>query len=50
MISDAENLFMYLVAICSVFFGKMYVQVLCFFNQVGFFVVELYEFFVYFGY
>ena len=47
-ISDIEYLFMYLY----VFFGKMSVQVLCLcFNQVVCFIdVELYAFFIYFGY
>ena len=51
MISSVEHLFMCLLAL-YIFFGKMSIQVLCpFLNLVVcFYDVELYEFFVYFGY
>ena len=52
MISDVEHLFMCLLAICNVFFGKMLILGLCpVLSQVSFiFDVELYKFFVCFGY
>ena len=51
MVIGVENLLMDLLAI-HVFFGKISVQILCpFFNWVVcIFDVELYEFFIYFGY
>ena len=52
LVSDVEHLFMYLLTSQMSFFGKICVQVLCpFLNWIIlFFAVELYEFFVYFGY
>ena len=54
-ISNVEHCFMCLLAMKQclyVFFGKMFIQMLCpFFNWVAcFFDIELYEFFIYFGY
>ena len=45
IISDIEHLFMCLLAICVIFFGKMSVQIFCpFFNWVVcLFVAEMYE-------
>lgn len=51
MLSDGENLFMYLLGFC-VFFGKMSIWVLCpFLNWITCCLTfELYEFLMYFGY
>ena len=52
IISDAEHLFHVPVGHLSVFFGKMSVQHLCPLKKIElcFFIVELYEFFIYFEY
>ena len=52
MVSDVEHCFMCLLAIVCLLWKNVSIQVLCaFLNQVVcFFNVELYEFFVYFGY
>ena len=52
MISDIEHLFKYLfIGHLYIFFAEISTQVLCpFKNWVCLFVVELQEFFIYFGY
>ena len=53
MISDVEHFFNVPVGHLYVFFRKMSIQILRpFFNQIvsGFFAIELYVFFIYFGY
>ena len=37
VVSDAEHLFIYLLAICTVFFIKMPVQILCPFKKIRIF-------------
>lgn len=50
MVSDVEHLFMHLLANCVSSFGGMSVQLLLTI-LIGFvFVIELHEFFMYFGY
>ena len=51
LISDVENIFHVLVGNLYVVFGKISIQILCLFFKIGLsFSIELYEFFIFFGY